>query len=112
MATNIPPHNLTEVCDAILAYIQNENLTVKELIGIIKGPDFPTGGIVSGDMVSLYETGRGKLILRGKTKVETVKGKEVIVIYEIPYMVNKAELVKQIAELARDKKNKGRFRYS
>ncbi len=106
MATNIPPHNLTEVCDAILAYIQNENLTVKELIGIIKGPDFPTGGIVSGDMVSLYETGRGKLILRGKTKVETVKGKEVIVIYEIPYMVNKAELVKQIAELARDKKIK------
>lgn len=106
MATNIPPHNLNEVCDSILAYIENDKITVKELIGTIKGPDFPTGGIVSGDMVSLYETGKGRLILRGKTKVEKVKGKEVIVIYEIPYMVNKSDLVKNIAELARDKKIK------
>lgn len=106
MATNIPPHNLNEVCDAILAYIENSEITVKELTNVFKGPDFPTGGIVSGDMVSLYKTGRGRLILRGKTKVEKVKGKEVIVIYELPYMVNKAELVKKIAELARDKKIK------
>lgn len=106
MATNIPPHNLTEVCDAILAYIENKNITVKELMEFIKGPDFPTGGIVSGNMQELFETGKGKLILRGRTKTEVVKGKEIIVITEIPYMVNKSDLVIQIADLARDKKIK------
>jgi DNA gyrase subunit A len=104
MATNIPPHNLTEVCNALIAYIKKEKISLKELTEIVRGPDFPTGGSVSGDMNTLYETGRGRLILRGKMKVETIKKKEAIVITEIPYMVNKSTLVEQIACLVRDKK--------
>ncbi len=104
MATNIPPHNLTEVCDAIIAYVNKPNIEIKELTKIITGPDFPTGGSVSGDMEELYETGRGRLILRGKTKIETIKKKDAVVITEIPYMVNKSTLVEQIAVLVRDKK--------
>jgi DNA gyrase subunit A len=97
---------LTEVCDTILAYIENPEIQVKELLEYIKGPDFPTGGIVSGNMEELYTSGKSRLILRGKTKVENLKKKEVIVITEIPYMVNKSDLVTQIANLARDKKIK------
>lgn len=106
MATNIPPHNLTEVCDAIIAYVKNTNIPIEELCEIIKGPDFPTGGSVTGDMLELYKTGRGRLILRGKTTTEKIKNKEAIIITEIPYMVNKAMLVTQIADLIRDKKLK------
>ena len=104
MATNIPPHNLTEVCEAIIAYIKKPEITIKELCEIVTAPDFPTGGSVSGDMLSLYSTGKGKLIIRGKLSVEKLKNKEVIVITEIPYMLNKSSLVEQIAELIQNKK--------
>lgn len=106
MATNIPPHNLTEVCDAITAYIKNPEISFEQLLEVIPGPDFPTGGSVQGDMVELYKTGRGKLIMRGKTTTETVNKKEAVVITEIPYMLNKTTLVEQIAQLIQDKKIK------
>ncbi len=106
MATNIPPHNLTEVCDAIISYIKKPEVTIEELCEIVTGPDFPTGGLVFGDIVELYKTGRGKLTLRGKTTIETSKNKEMIVITEIPYMVNKSLLVEQIANLIQNKKIK------
>ncbi len=106
MATNIPPHNLTEVCDAIIASIKNPEITIKELCDIVTGPDFPTGGSVSGDMFNLYKDGRGKLIVRGKVSVEKTKNKEIIVITEIPYMLNKTSLVEQIADLIQSKKLK------
>lgn len=106
MATNIPPHNLREVSDSIVAYIDNPEISVENLCTIISGPDFPTGGIVQGNMVELYKTGRGKLIMRGKTSIEEGKKKNAVVITEIPYMVNKAALITQIAELVRDKKLK------
>lgn len=104
MATNIPPHNLTEVCDAINACIKNPDIPISELSGIVTGPDFPTGGVIQGDMNELYNTGRGKLIVRGRTTTEEMKNKEAIVITEIPYMLNKTDLVKQIAELIQNKK--------
>jgi len=104
MATNIPPHNLSEVCDAITAYIKNEKISIEELAQIVTGPDFPTGGVVSGDMNELYTKGKGRLILRGKVTSETAKNKERIVITEIPYMLNKSTLVEQIAKLIQDKK--------
>lgn len=106
MATNIPPHNLTEVCDAIIAYVKKPQISVDELLNIVTGPDFPTGGSVTGDMPELYKTGKGKLILRGKTTTETIKGKDAIVITEIPYMLNKTNLVTQIADLIQNKKIK------
>ena len=106
MATNIPPHNLIEVCDAIIAYIKNKNISFEELCEIVKGPDFPTGGSVQGDMLELYKTGIGKLIMRGKITTETLKNKEAIIITEIPYMLNKTLLVTQIAGLVQDKKIK------
>ena len=106
MATNIPPHNLSEVADAIIENIKNPSINNDQLCEIIKGPDFPTGGVVSGDMNDLYKTGRGKLIVRGKVKTESVKGKEIVVITEIPYMVNKSTLVTQIAEMVGNKKIK------
>ncbi len=106
MATNIPPHNLTEVCDAITAYIKNPNITFEELSEIITGPDFPTGGSVTGDMLELYKTGRGRLIMRGKTSTENLKKKEAVVITEIPYMLNKSLLMEQIAKLVQEKKIK------
>ncbi len=106
MATNIPPHNLAEVCDAIMAYIKNPDISFEELVEIIPGPDFPTGGSVQGDMVDLYKTGRGKLIVRGKTTTENVNKKEAIIITEIPYMLNKSIFVEQIAKLIQDKKIK------
>ncbi len=97
MATNIPPHNLSEVCDAIIAYIKNSEITVKELMKYIKGPDFPTGGVIVGakGIEEAYETGKGKIVIRGKVEIED----GAIVIREIPYMVNKAKLVEKIADL-------------
>jgi DNA gyrase subunit A len=106
MATNIPPHNLTEVCDAIIAYIKNPDITIEQLCEIVNGPDFPTGGSVFGDMLELYKTGRGKLLMRGKVSTETSRNKEVVVITEIPYMLNKTLLIEQIAELIQNKKLK------
>jgi DNA gyrase subunit A len=106
MATNIPPHNLTEVCEAIVATIKSPEISIEELCGIVTGPDFPTGGSVCGDMLELYKTGRGKLLMRGKVSTETTKNKEVVVITEIPYMLNKTSLIEQIAELIQNKKLK------
>jgi DNA gyrase subunit A len=104
MATNIPPHNLTEVCNAIVAYIKKPKISIGELARIVTGPDFPTGGMVFGDMLELYKTGRGRMILRGKTSIEKIKKKEAIIITEIPYMLNKSSLVTQIADLIQKKK--------
>ncbi len=105
MTTNIPPHNLIEVCDAITAMINNPQITTDQLMEIIQGPDFPTGGQIVGESLKeLYETGRASFTIRGRIKTETKKERELIVITEIPYQINKSELVVQIAELARDKK--------
>jgi len=105
MTTNIPPHNLIEVCDGIIATINKPKISIDKLMEIIKGPDFPTGGrIVAENLKELYENGKAGFIIRGKVITEERKNKELIVITEIPYQVNKAELVKQIAELVRDKK--------
>ncbi|MFH1522161.1 MAG: DNA gyrase subunit A [archaeon] len=107
MATNIPPHNLNNTCDAILTYLENPNCEDKELITAIKAPDFPTGGMVSGEIKKIYTEGKGRLILDGKASVEeskSAKGKTKIIISEIPYQVNKSLLIEQIANLVRDKK--------
>ncbi len=105
MATNIPPHNLTEVADAVVECINKPDISIDELAEIVRGPDFPTGGIVIGSGIKdMYKTGKGKLILRAKHTIEEHKGREWIVITEIPYMVNKADLVKEIARLATEKK--------
>ncbi|MDP7520621.1 MAG: DNA gyrase subunit A [Candidatus Pacearchaeota archaeon] len=106
MATNIPPHNLTEICDAIISYIKKPDISIEELSKIVTGPDFPTRGIVQGDMLELYKTGRGRLIMRGKVITETVRNKELVIITEIPYMLNKSNLVTQIANLVQIKKLK------
>jgi len=106
MATNMPPHNLTEVCDALTAYVRDPEISFEELCKIIQGPDFPTGGIVNGDMLELYKTGKGRLVLRGKAITETLKNKELVVITEIPYMLNKSTLIEQIAKFIQDKKIK------
>ncbi len=106
MATNIPPHNLREVCDSIILYIDNPKVELDKLMEVLTGPDFPTGGLVQGDMTELYKTGRGRLIMRGKMSAEEINKKEVIIITEIPYMVNKSTLMTQIANLVRDKKIK------
>ena len=106
MATNIPPHNLTEVCDAVVEYINKPEIELEQLSEIITGPDFPTGGIITGTsgIRDMYKTGKGKIILRARTGIEEHKGRQSIVVTEIPYMVNKAELVKEIARLATEKK--------
>ena len=107
MATNIPPHNPNNTCNAILTYLDNPDCEDKELIAAIKAPDFPTGGTVSGEIKKIYTEGKGRLILDGKAVVEepkSAKGKVKIIISEIPYQVNKAGLVEQIANLVRDKK--------
>ncbi|MBA7690783.1 DNA gyrase subunit A [subsurface metagenome] len=106
MATNIPPHNLTEVCDAIVSYIKKPQITIEKLCEIVTAPDFPTGGLVFGDMLELYKTGRGRLIIKGKITTEETKKKELVVITEIPYMLNKSSLVTQIAGLIQTKKLK------
>ena len=110
MATNMPPHNLSDTIDATVAYIDNRDIEVTELISIIKAPDFPTGGIIYGykGVEEAFETGRGRIILRSKAHVETTNtGREKIIITEIPYMVNKAELIIKIAELVNEKKIEG-----
>ncbi len=105
LTTNIPPHNLSEVCDAIIKTIDKPSITIPELMQIIQGPDFPTGGkIVSENFSELYEKGRASFIVRGKVITETKKDKVAVIITEIPYQVNKADLVKQIAELVEAKK--------
>jgi len=106
MATNIPPHNLREVADCIIQHIDKPEAELEEYMNVITGPDFPTGGLVQGDMLELYKTGRGKMILRGRVNVEKGKRKDSIIITEIPYMLNKATLITQIANLVRDKKVK------
>ncbi len=110
MATNIPPHNLGEVIDGVLAYINNNDITIPELLEIIPGPDFPTGGIILGrsGSTNAAKTGRGSIIMRGRHKIEEKKGgKSTIIITEVPYQVNKAKLVEKIAELVKDKKIEG-----
>jgi len=106
MTTNIPPHNLNEVIDACIYILDNPNSKVNDILNIIKGPDFPTGGIVFTSKIikSIYSTGKGIIKVEGKYKLETIDKKNYIVIYEIPYSVNKAKLVKEIAELIKDKK--------
>jgi DNA gyrase subunit A len=105
MATNIPPHNITELCDAIVSYINKPEIKIEELMEIVTGPDFPTGGIATGTGIrDMYMTGKGQITVRGKTSTEESKGRPIIVISEIPYMVNKADLVKNIAKLATEKK--------
>ena len=110
MATNIPPHNLNEVLDGCLAYIDNENITIDELMQYIPGPDFPTAALINGrkGIEEAYRTGRGKVYVRARASVETTdKGKEQIIVTELPYQVNKAKLVEKIAELIKDKKIEG-----
>jgi DNA gyrase subunit A len=110
MATNMAPHNLTECCDAICAYIDNNDITLDELMQHIKGPDFPTGGIIQGTkgIRDAFETGRGRIVIRSKTDIEiSDSGRETIVVSEIPYMINKRELIEKIAELVEDKKLDG-----
>ena len=110
MATNMAPHNLGEVADAICAYIDNNDITVDELMHYIKGPDFPTGGIIQGisGIRDAFETGRGRIVVRSKTEIEVQpSGREVIVVTEIPYMVNKREMIENIARLVEDKKIDG-----
>lgn len=110
MATNMPPHNLSEVIDATSAYIDNRDIEISELMNYIKAPDFPTGGIIYGfqGIKDAFETGRGRIVIRSKVEIETdSNGREKIIVTEIPYMVNKAELIKKTAELVNDKKIEG-----
>ena len=110
MATNMPPHNLTEIAAAICAYIDNKDVTVDELMQHVKGPDFPTGGTIHGvsGIRDAFETGRGRILVRAKTDIEvSATGRETIVVNEIPYMVNKRELIEKIAELVEEKKLEG-----
>ncbi|MEZ9418490.1 DNA gyrase subunit A [Vibrio breoganii] len=110
MATNIPPHNLTEVIDGCLAFIKDEDITIEQLMDFIPGPDFPTAATISGrkGIIDAYNTGRGKVYMRAKANIEAdSKGKETIIVTEIPYQVNKARLIEKIAELVKDKKVEG-----
>ncbi|MGL5697385.1 MAG: DNA gyrase subunit A, partial [Plesiomonas shigelloides] len=111
MATNIPPHNLGEVIDGCLAYIENPEITIDELMTHIPGPDFPTAAIINGrrGIEDAYRTGRGKVYLRARAEVEVDEknGRESIIVHEIPYQVNKARLIEKIAELVKDKKVEG-----
>ena len=110
MATNMAPHNLSECCDAICAYIDNPDITIEELMQHVKGPDFPTGGIIQGrqGIKDAFETGRGRIVIRSKTEIEVNdSGRETIVVTEIPYMVNKREMIEKIAELVESKKIEG-----
>ena len=109
MATNMAPHNLTEVVNGTLAYIQNKDIEVDELMEHIKAPDFPTGGIIYGyeGVKDAFHTGRGRIVMRAKAIIEEVKGRECIVVTEIPYQVNKADMIKKTAELVNDKKLEG-----
>lgn len=110
MATNMPPHNLTEVTDAIIAYIENNDIAIEELMKNVKAPDFPTGGIIYGyqGVKDCYHTGRGRIVMRAKAEIETLdNGRERIIVSEIPYQVNKAEMIKRTADLVNEKKIEG-----
>ena len=109
MATNMPPHNLTEVVDGTVEYIDNNDITIEELIKTIKAPDFPTGGIIYGyeGVREAFLTGRGRIVMRAKAVIEEVNGRECITVTEIPYQVNKAEMIRKTAELVNDKKLDG-----
>ncbi|MEW7292792.1 DNA gyrase subunit A [Aquimarina sp. 2304DJ70-9] len=109
MATNMPPHNLSEVVDGTIAYIDNDEIEIDELITHIKAPDFPTGGIIYGydGVREAFKTGRGRVVMRGKAAFEEVNGRECIIISEIPYQVNKADMIKKTADLVNDKKIDG-----
>ena len=110
MATNMAPHNLSECCDAICAFIDDPDITVEGLMEHIKGPDFPTGGIIMGrqGIIDAYSTGRGRVVIRAKTEIEELdNGREAIVVTEVPYMVNKADMIARISEMVRDKKIDG-----
>lgn len=105
MATNIPPHNLKEICHAIIEFIDDPEITTGKLMKLVKGPDFPTAGIIFGiaGIREAYETGKGKLVVRAKTRLEKKNNRDSIIVTEIPYMVNKAVLIEQIADLVKDK---------
>ncbi len=109
MATNIPPHNMSEVCEGIIQTIDNPDIDAMTLMQTIKAPDFPTGGIITGTsgLREAYKTGRGKIVVRAKTEIEEAKNRTRIIVREIPYMVNKAEMIEAIADLVRDKKVQG-----
>ena len=109
MATNIPPHNLSEVIDGTLEYIKDNSIDIDGLMQFVKAPDFPTGGIIHGyeGVKEAFHTGRGKVVMRGKAEIEEVDGKESIIVTEIPYQVNKADMIKKIADLVNDKKLEG-----
>ena len=109
MATNMPPHNLTEVVDGTIAYIENNDIEIDELIEHVKAPDFPTGGIIYGydGVREAFKTGRGRIVMRAKAHNEEVNGRECIVVTEIPYQVNKADMIKKTADLVNDKKIEG-----
>ena len=109
MATNMPPHNLSEVVDGTIAYIDNNNIEISELINHIKAPDFPTGGIIYGydGVKEAFETGRGRVVMRGKAIFEEVNGRECIIVTEIPYLVNKSDMIQKTAQLINDKKIDG-----
>ncbi|MCK5730466.1 MAG: DNA topoisomerase 4 subunit A, partial [Draconibacterium sp.] len=109
MATNMPPHNLSDTIDATIAYIDNSDIDIQDLIKIIIAPDFPTGGIIYGyqGVQDSYETGRGRIMVRGKAHIENEGGREKIVVTEIPYMVNRADMIQKTADLVNDKKIEG-----
>ncbi|PWK17119.1 DNA gyrase subunit A [Xanthomarina spongicola] len=109
MATNMPPHNLSEVVDGTIAYINNNDIEIDELITHVKAPDFPTGGIIYGydGVKEAFHTGRGRIVMRGKANIEEVQGRECIIITEIPYQVNKADMIKKTADLVNEKKLEG-----
>src|SRR4029079_12562211 len=109
MATNIPPHNLGEVIDATLALIDNPDLTVADLMDYIPAPDFPTGALILGRSGArrAYHEGRGSVIIRSRTRIEEVRGRTAIIVSEVPYQVNKANMVERIAELARERRIEG-----
>jgi len=109
MATNMPPHNLTEVVDGTLAYIENNDIEIDELMQHVKAPDFPTGGLIYGydGVRDAFKTGRGKVVIRGKAIIEEANGRESIIVSEIPYQVNKADMIKKTADLINDKKLEG-----
>jgi len=109
MATNMPPHNIVEVCEGIIAYIENEEITIEGLMNYIKAPDFPTGGVIHGvdGVKSAYETGRGRIVIRAKTRFEEADNRDCIIVEEIPYQVNKADMVKKTWDLCQEGKIEG-----
>src|SRR5690606_23250945 len=110
MATNMAPHNLSEVIDGTIAYIDNRDIEISELMTHVKGPDFPTGGLIYGynGVKEAFETGRGRIVMRAKAEIETTKtGKEIIIVTEIPYQVNKSDMIKRTADLVQEKKIEG-----